>query len=352
MTRREVLLATLKGLAVGSSVIGINSIVRSRPFRNRVFDLFSLGSLDIPSDTEANKILKEFPREIPGAWDVLNNDIVITPGAKHLLIHVRQIHAHPFRENTPKENEQLAQVQEQIFRILCHLVDTTGLTNVYAEGTSSKTEADADTVMGGIAKASKGISELMDDTAKEVLDVEIDVLERQIQELRENMESPRSYTDVELKMYESIGVEPPSQKTPEEIEKELRGKEADLKEKQEQRSKLGTKKIGYDFSKTSACEAIAAERKNVHLKHGEEKEAHRKAGKNIKEEWFPDKNLILEDREDALLRRIAEEGDTYSATVYGAAHDWRDTIERWNAEPKKAAEKFSFVQITPEFFWY
>lgn len=54
--------------------------------------------------------------------------------------------------------------------------------------------------------------------------------------------------------------------------------------------------------------------------------------------------LLFEDREDALLKIISADRDRIACTVYGAAHDWKDNVERWNdAHPSDA---FSLVTLT------
>lgn len=54
---------------------------------------------------------------------------------------------------------------------------------------------------------------------------------------------------------------------------------------------------------------------------------------------------LYEDREDALLKIVDGNGDKLAVTVYGAGHDFRDNVEKWNQENPK--NRFALMTLTP-----
>ena len=114
-------------------------------------------------------------------------------------------------------------------------------------------------------------------------------------------------------------------------------------------SRRDTSASDFDFRKTTAVEAIRSMRPSVLIRRAEDDLALRAALESAQSGDF-DHSLVTEDRENALLQIVAGNGDDVAVTVFGAAHDWRDAIGRWNADPENVRRRFSFVQITPLFF--
>jgi len=54
----------------------------------------------------------------------------------------------------------------------------------------------------------------------------------------------------------------------------------------------------------------------------------------------------MEKREDDLLDIIHNNGDAFSIVSYGAFHNWKDNIEKWNAENPE--DKFSRIIVVPQ----
>jgi len=83
--------------------------------------------------TQANKLLVDFPNDIPGAEFV---DKYLTPGAKHCLVHIRQRHLDPdtHLNDTEEELQSIEEVQTNIYDTLSYLIDNSELKEVYTEG--------------------------------------------------------------------------------------------------------------------------------------------------------------------------------------------------------------------------
>jgi len=79
----------------------------------------------------------------------------------------------------------------------------------------------------------------------------------------------------------------------------------------------------------------------IKLFPADKKELLQKAEKNPK-----DKLYTYEARENALLEIIDESGKAFSIVVYGANHDFKDNIEKWNK--KYPSKKFSLIEVTPK----
>jgi len=58
------------------------------------------------------------------------------------------------------------------------------------------------------------------------------------------------------------------------------------------------------------------------------------------------RKAIYDDRENFLVKLIASQENPFQVTKYGAAHNFSDTIAKWNAE--NSDRKISLVVITPE----
>lgn len=91
---------------------------------------------------------------------------------------------------------------------------------------------------------------------------------------------------------------------------------------------------------------MVSTKKSFTIKGAERTAAYDRSGKVMNDPPSAERDRALfEERENALLEIIAEEGDDIATTVYGAAHDWENNVREWNkAHPDKA---FSLITLTP-----
>jgi hypothetical protein len=81
------------------------------------------------NQTLANKLLDEFPTEIPGARSINKQKIL---DADKTLVHIKQVHNN--LEISPVERDYVIGVQKDIYQILNHLHETQRIDEVYSEG--------------------------------------------------------------------------------------------------------------------------------------------------------------------------------------------------------------------------
>ncbi len=90
---------------------------------------------------------------------------------------------------------------------------------------------------------------------------------------------------------------------------------------------------------------IHVEYGKAELRGAEDLDAFLAAGENY-DSGERNPELIYEMREQKLLEIIQNDNAPFAVTMYGAGHDWRDTIRKWNSNnPDK---KFSLIVVTPE----
>lgn len=113
-------------------------------------------------ETVANRLLREFPNEIPGAREVRKYR---TEGARHCLVHILQEHyvdeeryrrelisrgaeEERIADMYKKDMDNVRNCQKDIYNILFYLISYKGLTEVYVEGHTLEDEA----IINDIAK--------------------------------------------------------------------------------------------------------------------------------------------------------------------------------------------------------
>lgn len=69
------------------------------------------------------------------------------------------------------------------------------------------------------------------------------------------------------------------------------------------------------------------------------------AARNVHSNVGSRTRILLSDREDALLKIVAQAESPIAVAVYGGGHDWSDNIAVWNR--RRPTEKFSLIEITP-----
>ena len=244
------------------------------------------------NQTLANKLLEEFPNQIPGARSVEKQKV---RGANKTLVHVRQAHEQegiiPLNELlakkdlTPEEKRNYARAvvnrfreisnnQEDIYSVLDYLIKNKGLNEIYSEGVSKSSENDVNAMAG---------------------------------ELHE----------LAINRVFSIG---------------YFGEELDEKTRNLLYFIPGADKIlsSKGRIKIRGCETDALNDIVYGLRNGDR-------------ELYNAGNSL---REDAALDIISQNTNPLNVIVYGGEHRWLDNIHAWNQ--KNPTKKYSLVEVTPE----
>jgi len=87
-----------------------------------------------------------------------------------------------------------------------------------------------------------------------------------------------------------------------------------------------------------------AQNKQLRIRAAESAQAHGAAMAQLRNELLLTDEKVQNDREDALLQIISNNGSVIAVTIYGGAHDWTDNINKWNQTNK---DKFNYIRITP-----
>lgn len=295
---------------------------------------------DLDSVEGANRLLLDFPSQIPGAAGVGK---YLTPDAKHCLVHILQ--AHPIENATEQEKVEIANTQADIYRILEHLVQMTKLKEVYAEGLDETLEPWLRQHENNVFKLRKDISRLEEEL-------------RCFNERRIPPEVRHQYPDYQgqwadrfvsfmrnMLEWKRESVENHKQK----IEKTFEGQT------------IGQIAVKYEIrllpaEDSSALQATIDLLRNANGDRAEEQ----KIISNNREVFY-------DAREQALLERIAERGDPLAVCVYGGGHGFggrkscgdyyripagvpdSDSIACWNKE--HPTEKFSLIEVIPKSFY-
>jgi len=251
--------------------------------------------------TPANKALRAFPSQIPGAYGVYKIEV---PEASHCLVHITQIHY--VNGISEEEMKEIEKVQNNIYQILDYIINYLSLKKVYQEGKMKDPDV-FNTLLN-----------FWDETLNEMFNQLI------------------SLSEIDSGEINTIVAE-------------------SLKEKE--RSKEY-------YQKTSAVSRLVNQRKLKTMASERASEAFKSMMfnylANLYQEPFLTKTIsvemieeisnalkeAIEDREDVLLDIICQNNDTLAVTVYGAGHDWEDNIAKWNLHHPK--HKFSFIKVIPE----
>jgi hypothetical protein len=233
------------------------------------------------SETFANTYARKFPQKVSG---ISNINGEINPNAKHLLIHLRQIHWVD-REMNPEILRKISSCQEELRMAIEELIknDTTRLRAIYEEGRLKM----------------KAVERIVP-----MVDVDAILAERS---------------------------------RPEEARALLPHTDA---------KKINREKFSISDLMTKGVAQYLKEKKNISLKPSEWPELKSLCNTALDERWENSDEFVCELREDALLEIIAIDETSVAYTVYGSAHDWRNNVREWNMRyPDKA---FSLIEMTPE----
>lgn len=245
----------------------------------------------------ANIILDNFPEDLPGASKV---EKYFAPEAKQCLVHVRQMHSSKFGQDPPLED--INRVQEDVYRILTHLIDNHHTYEVYAEGVYLGMDVGHHIIVTGLDLVSlKGKIMTLDDKLK-------DAYQRNNQEEIQALELEKSKVKKEF----DIG--------------STAFNNAPFRLYMDKKAKISA----CEFESTILESTIATYQYFLD---------------EITKEEYEDK--VLEQRERVALVSIANHPlNPMPVIVYGAGHSFVNNVIQWNLiYPDK---KFSLVVITPE----
>lgn len=316
--------------------------ISRRFFLNLGIDALVLRPVLAFQDTDVNKWYDAFPAEIPGAAKV--DKSVRTPGASHVLVHIRQKHYRP--EIDEKGMQEVNQVQDDIYKILSHLSSRNVVKRVYDEGVTSLVEMDLR--VHNIIK-------------KDIATRPYNFLASRYQEMIKRYQSM-------LNDEEGIKSRYPNQTEAENFRQQIRAEidktKLNLEEltKLEERAKNTEAKlqqVDKEFERKNGAVARLHNEGRLEVIAAEEYEQQLRA--DIAElRWFkdvadaidrgerPNYELppeIMDQREDILLNLVSQNRDQSATSVYGALHDWRNNVNLWNSQHPD--QRFSLIVVTP-----
>lgn len=268
---------------------------------------------------EANQLLIDFPDVISRAKSI---DKYLTPGAKYLLVHVRDFHR--TKDSVDEEPIATKEIQNNVYSILSHLMQNYGVDKVYCEGITPEAVS-----IWNLSARLNFISNNPDD--KQILDdpkfkkwipfgaVDLDKFRK---------ENPELYKDhLYLQKWIEYGA------------------------------------VYRLASETGKLEILAAEEADA-LAHAQDMYNRLDLGFS---KWFEERyeslNAIAENRENIFLNIGSNQESPLIVVVWGASHAWGgklscgktyvseerasicDNIAKWNS--KNPDKKFSLIEITP-----
>jgi hypothetical protein len=297
---------------------------------------------DFDNITEANRLLLEFPISIPGAAKI---ERYITPGAKYCLVHIRQMHLS--NESTEKDKEKTALIQSDIYNILLSLADKKIINSVYVEGATPE-DADALNKLAASDRSYNEIRLLASDLS------EVDMIKEKIQSMDivisgiENGRTPEGQSLDPVVVHLNTEVAKLKSQLP-------AAENRDKEDRMKQEAILSKRHERYKYSVTDRLDA-----EGKIIVYGAEDPNRFSVSPKDYDNFV---RIVMDKREDYLLRIIPARNQPLAVTVFGAAHAWggpelcgasysledrysfKDNITEWNrAHP---TEKFSLIEIKP-----
>ncbi len=252
--------------------------------------------------TEAERFLEEFHANIPSVGSVMRYNV---NGAKHCLVHVKQMHYADGIDD--KLLEKVNAVQHDIYPTLSLMVDNYGLRKVYREGVTKET----------INTYKEGVNQIA-----QIKKLEIEILES----IEDSQRMRDSLFDNEKEKYTST------------INERVQEGEKVLSDCRKLYKKLKT-----DAGYFEAIGKLFMEGK-IDIEAAEKDHTLNAALEAYKNK-DPTKDELDENREDALLELVYQNKDPVAVTVYGGRHYFIDNIEKWNKLHPK--DKFCLVIVNP-----
>jgi len=283
------------------------------------------GLLRSPEQTLANKLLEEFPSEIPGAYEVKKQAVV---GAKYCLVHIKQMH--DIKNMTPEMKQNINRVQDDIYKILSYLIDNCGLSEVYDEGLSRGHE-----VLVECFSNLERIGEKIHTKHEDLIREKIESLEFEANRtVNYEFKTPEEFNAYKHDLREQI-------KKLKEINLpkavEYDGQHA-LEKANKKRNKSAVERLVDEEKITIKCSETGV----ANMLAGDVVEQ-RQRGENVPDELY--RQVVHDLREQIVLKIIDINKDSLAVVVYGGAHCFSNDINGWNKEnPDK---KFSLIEIWP-----
>src|SRR3989344_67179 len=302
----------------------------------------------------ADVFLDSFPEQIPGAKKIEKYPV---KGAKYCLVHIRQIHDLYFDAQietgyflSDADKERTADIQKNIEKILLALSpNAQSSLNIYAEGywprriqeSKELRESRKTYCEDWIEKVSTDTSgEFIASSEDESFAIAQLVFKRQT--LRDELESLRNRRDSILEKVTQDAIDYAAT-----YDLRIEEKQQEIARVQDELKPLKNR-IGYlwgadtkMFFEGKAC-LLPVMTDRFH----EERMKGRSTRDNL---------MISDDRENELLRIIANTNAPIAYTIYGGGHEWtdpggrlggEDNVQQWNK--KNPDRKFSLIEITPE----
>jgi len=320
-----------------ASVLVFGALYKTGDKRKKYISAIPAG-YELEQVTDANRMLLDFPSEVPGARNV---DKYLTPDAKYCLVHLRQAHkvkSDFLYSKYSKERKKINEVQDDIKSILEYLIINENLQTIYYEGLPF---GDEETIIDSLkdefsktGKYSLSFSEYYDLHERDELEAIDRYLEAIENHNRENIIIP-------LAAFIDSSIE------------NLRKYRDNLEQEVQENNVEFVRSAGVELSIDGKLNIIGAE----------DCESHKKA---LSQSSLNE--VVMDDREDALLNIISIQENPIALTVYGAAHAWggtesfgkryvigerishKDNISEWNKLHPNA--KFSLIEITPKSMTY
>jgi DNA-binding transcriptional regulator GbsR (MarR family) len=298
--------------------------------------------------SEINRLVDTFPTDLPGVGSIKDHN---TPGATHCLVHIRQIHHSPLAHligDDPAQVEIMRAVQNDIYTTLSALIERKMIKRVYAEGDINDPLALRDTYerFAQSARSRKQRDQEIEDTLAALRTKQLSLAERKkrrkpndamentidefesimtdadiiMLEFKKEFSKPQNdfieqyiATDAtaRLSLEKKIGIMPIEPAYTHDTLKRIEGEMAELAERKE--------KMTTGYRPLDTFRSIALHREYLHA--------------------------IMTAREDAVIERLAVLADPFSYLVFGGAHDFSDTIRKWNS--RHPENRFALLTITP-----
>ena len=290
------------------------------------------------NQTLANKLLDEFPDEIPGAREVEKQKVI---GADKTLVHVRQQHLTTRTEEGDEEWKRTEAVQNDIYEILSYLISEKDLKKVYREALIPEhmeiisLAADLEGRFREIsASLQKSTGAFADFYQKRIASIEEELKDEdqiRIGAFLRFGEDPQGITNYRAELFEELS--------------DFKTKSLDLKNE-------STPYVAEYEIVDGAADKLYLEGK-IEILPVETMEANLLAGFVAEDVVNGEKVdarkhdfIVMQKRENIALEIIAKNSDALNVMIYGGAHYWGDNINSWNSQNPN--QKYSLIEITPE----
>ena len=272
----------------------------------------------------AEDYFRDFPNKLDGSRVI---EKIKVDNTRHCLIHIRQTHPTGKLETREEIEEDSREVMQNvrdthasIHMILAHMQRLYPQFKLYIEGIPRGMEKEF------ITKAQQ----------QKKNDQRLRFIERKVEESQTRIEE----TDAMLKKIKKS--EPDNLMLIRNLEDEMTLLVSQLGLALSRERGLLSDKRETDTLLLSARDFIVSGK--IELRGAEDRAAFLAAIEAF-DNGLKDTRVVQEKREDGLLEIISKDDIAFAVAMYGAAHDWRDTIDRWNSSHPD--QKFSLIEITP-----